>query len=124
MKHCDLLDNHIVVVERARNRRLWRFFLYFLFVCILAISILLGLAKSSSHDNFPITKTVVDYLVDYVPAGMMPKFDANLTTENQKRKGPWRRQKKSPHNVYQSYSSTTGKLFCGIYSFVLDKTRR
>jgi hypothetical protein len=90
MKHCDLLDNHIVVVERARNRRLWRFILYFLFVCILIITILLGLVKSSSHDNFPITKTVVDYL----PAGMMPKFDANLGTENQKRKGLWRRQKK------------------------------
>jgi hypothetical protein len=89
MKHCDLLDNHIVVVERARNRRLWRFILYFLLGCILTITILLGLGMSSSHDNFPITKTVVDYL----PAGMMPKFEANLATENQKRKGLWRRLK-------------------------------
>lgn len=90
MKHCDLLGNHAVVIQRSRS--LLRPILYILCISFLVVAVLLGLANSHGLGDFPNIQRVFDLL----PPGIISKHDTSIQTERQKRKRPRWRRKQTP----------------------------
>eukprot|EP00980_Cylindrotheca_fusiformis_P002887 scaffold674_cov126-Cylindrotheca_fusiformis.AAC.26 len=87
MKHCNLLDNYVVLAEHTMSRRIVRPFAFLCFATLVAIVVHLRLVQEGT--NYQVFST---NLLDYLPARM--SHHHVVSKKSERRKWKWRRRKR------------------------------